>query len=91
MRTRAVGARRGQFPGAATVDWAWLFPGKRSETQIPWFNSRTAYSRLALQTRDLHETKANFAGIWGDFGGTLEGRVNLAERARASDPCITKS
>ena len=34
-------------------------------------HSRTAYSRLALQTRDLDARKANFAGIWGDFGGTL--------------------
>jgi hypothetical protein len=33
-------------------------------------NSRTACSRLALQTRDLHAQKVSLQGIWGDFGGS---------------------
>src|ERR1019366_9160135 len=34
---------------------------------------RTANSCLTLQTLDLHARTTNFAGIWGDFGGTRAG------------------
>ena len=45
----------------------------RTRTYNPSVNSRTAYSRLALQTQDLDALKVSFAGIWGEFGGTLGG------------------
>jgi ribosome recycling factor len=41
-----------------------------ARTYNPSVNSRMAYSRLALQTRDLDVQKTNSRGIWGDFGGT---------------------
>ena len=48
----------------------------RIRTYNPSVNSRTAYGRLALQTRDLGARKSNFPGILGDFGGTVQGRRN---------------
>src|ERR1035441_7928564 len=41
-----------------------------TRTYNPSVNSRTAYSRLALQTQDLDAQKANYRVNWGDFGGT---------------------
>ena len=51
----------------------WDASSGRIRTYNPSVNSRTAHSRLALQTQDLDARKVNFPGIWGDFGGTLRG------------------
>jgi hypothetical protein len=40
-------------------------------TYNPSVNSRTACSRLALQTRNLHARKADYRVNWGYSGGTL--------------------
>ena len=45
----------------------------RTRTYNPSVNSREAYSRLTLQTRDLDAPKSNFPGNWGDSGGTVDG------------------
>ena len=42
----------------------------RIRTYNPSVNSRTALSRLTLQTKGLHVYYAGFVGNWGDFGGT---------------------
>ena len=42
----------------------------RIRTYNPSVNSRMAYSRLTLQTVDLHARKANYHVNWGDSGGT---------------------
>ena len=44
----------------------------RTRTYNPSVNSRKAYSRLALQTQDLHARKADCRINWGDSGGTLQ-------------------
>jgi hypothetical protein len=44
----------------------------RIRTYNPSVNSRTACSRLTLQTKGLRVYYAGFAGNWGDFGGTPE-------------------
>ena len=48
----------------------------------PSVNSRTAHSRLALQTLDLDARKTDYRVNWGDSGGTLGNVVarRLAER-----------
>ena len=51
----------------------------RIRTYNPSVNSRTAYSRLALQTQDLRARRADFPGNWGDSVGTLAGR-NVKDR-----------
>ena len=43
----------------------------RTRTYNPSVNSRTAFSRLALQTQDLHSQNADYRVNWGDSGGTL--------------------
>jgi hypothetical protein len=44
-----------------------------------------AYSRLALQTQDLDAQETSFAGIWGDFGGTLRRHGAFAQKLRTAD------
>src|ERR1035437_3901808 len=44
----------------------------RIRTSNPSVNSRTACSRLVLQTRDLDARKSNFTGIWGYYSGVLQ-------------------
>src|ERR1017187_1371731 len=62
-----------------------LAPLGRIRTYNPSVNSRTACSRLALQTPDLHAPNADYRVNWGDSGGTrVTGQMHRNGNCRRS-------
>ena len=68
----AIASKRGELGLTLGASRRQFGASGRIRTYNPSVNSRTAYSRLALQTQDLYAQKADYRVNWGDSGGTLE-------------------